>query len=104
MTSVAPPGLRIGVVGSAPPQVPLRFTRGYSWCHLSEVAGGRGFPLPRFRCAAPGVTHGVTSTRLLVVGASLSPGSAALHQGLLMVPPRRGWGQGGAAFAIMSPL
>jgi hypothetical protein len=71
----APPGVthgvtspRLLVVGPSSPQVPLRCTRGYSWFHLSEVAGGRGFPHPRFRCAAPGVTHGVTSPRLLVAG------------------------------------
>ena len=83
------------VWGGLWPQVPLRFTWGYSWCHLAEVAGGRGFSLPRFRFAAPGVTHGATSPRLGQGGGLCPPGFASLHQGLLMVPPLRGWGQGG---------
>jgi len=121
------------------PQVPLRFTWGYSWCHLSEVVSGgclapgsaslhlgllmvpplrgcfggmpsprfrfaspgvthgatsprlsRGMPSPRFRFASPGVTHGATSPRL-PSGGCLSPGSASLHLGLLMVSPLRGF-------------
>ena len=97
------------------PQVPLRCTRGYSWCRLAEATRRLTSITSRYAARQPSdlfhLTQGFAAltlgfyvspsgllplcgcvcVALRAFAALRPPGSASLHQGLLMVSPRRGY-------------